>query len=170
MFSRSSLSSSSFSSFSESQSGRPSLLWVSVPRPRLRRTEAARGSPALPCRPCSEDGRLRVWMPACGGGIAQSGGEGTGLAERWRVGHHLAPAPAGEGSQKGSSLAAGFGGPLRPWPRGPPQPPPHFTGPAGLSVPRLVLAFLSGGNSLWSFVYLMPDVWRDPPTPNSLQS
>lgn len=95
-------------------------------------------------------------MPACVARIAQGAGEGTNLAARWRVGHHLAPAPAGEGSRKGSCSAAGFGGPLRPWPGGPPPLPPHHPGPVRLSVLSLVLAFFSGGNSLWSFVYLIP--------------
>lgn len=63
-------------------------------------------------------------MPACVARIAQGAGEGTNLA-RWRVGHHLEPAPAGRGRGGGESrkvaarrqgLAAlsGFGGLLRP--------------------------------------------------------
>lgn len=53
----------------------------------------------------------------------------------------------GEGSREGSGLAAGFGGLFRPWLRGP-QLLPHLPGPVRLSVPRLVLAFLYGGNCL----------------------
>lgn len=86
-------------------------------------------------------------MPVWVARISQGAVEGTGAVARCRVGHHFAPALAGEGSREGSCSAAGFGGLFRPWSRGP-QPLPHLPAPVGLSVPRLVFAFLSGGDCL----------------------
>lgn len=52
-----------------------------------------------------------------------------GAVARCRVGHHLEPSLAGEGSQEDCCSAAGFGVQLRPWSRGLPPPPLYSLGP-----------------------------------------
>lgn len=114
-------------------------------------------------------------MLVCVARIAQGAGEGTNLAARWRVGHHLAPAPAGEGSREGSCSAAGFGGPLRP----PAQAVAGRAAATAASSPRRAYASVSpqlGFGSSFSrqlplvFCIFDTNIWRDPPTLKSLQS
>ncbi|KAG3272907.1 hypothetical protein H1C71_031160, partial [Ictidomys tridecemlineatus] len=67
------------------------------------------------------------------------------------------------GSRSRGQLSTGTG------PRGLQSPPPHHQRPVSFSIPSLLLAFLTGDNSLWSFVRLMPRFGGDPPTPQSVQ-
>ena len=87
---------------------------------------------------------------------------------RCRVGHHLAPALAGKGSEEGSGSAEGFGGQLGLWSRGLPPLPPHLFGSVSLSHDRFCLSF-------WRQLPLVfytfdADVWRHPPIRKSLKS
>lgn len=123
---------------------------------------AIAGPRGRPRRPAGEEGRPGERTRRESGIAEGARGEGMagwrgGAVARCRVGHHLEPSLAGEGSREGSrSAAAGFGAQLGPWPRGLPPLHPYSLGACAWPwVPRKGLAFLSGDNSLRSFVHFM---------------
>lgn len=99
-------------------------------------------------------------------GLRRGGGDGLGAVAG---GPPSCASPAGEASRKGSCSAAGLGGGPPPrWGRGGCR---RASSPSGAYVsvcPSLALAFLPGGNSLRSFVHMMPMFGETRPPPSLL--